>query len=306
MNEIVLTRPGPTLLDHAPAPARRSDPYSYLVFDDVLPHDTYEALAHAYPNPRRLDSKLLEKSNQRYNLVSGWGAAEFPLETASPEWQAFIAAHESARFASQVLEQFPDHCVTGAAEPTLDVDKLGEGLARDLGIDPAVQASDLVARATVACNTPVTQVSRVRGVHADAKRKAYVGLLYFRLPEDDSEGGDLQIHRWKPGARRERWPVKVEEGQTECVETVAYKANRLVLFITGENALHAVSPRTPTSHFRRLVVVSGWLPNVDYYDTDTMHGKLRGLRGRALSAVRRSIRSFRNKSGSRPKSSGLD
>lgn len=285
----VMERVAASVLDRVDRDAVRTAPYPYLVIDDALPAAEFEALSRTYPDARRMDAKLFDKNNHRYNLLSDWGAAEFPLADASPEWRAFIARHSSADFVRQVFDVFSDYTVRRDGAAMLRTDALGPDLARAMKVDAEIPLDQIRSRVTVAVNTPVREVSRVRGIHTDAKRKAYVGLFYFRSPEDDSTGGDLEVFGWKPGAAREGWPVVVDEKHADLAETVAYKANRFVLFPTTHDALHAVSPRGVTDHVRRLVVISGWLPNVDHHETDTTHGRLAGIRSALFAKVRHAI-----------------
>lgn len=285
----VMERVAASVLDRVDRAAVRRAPYPYLVVDDALPAAEFEALSRTYPDARAMPAGRFEKNNHRYNLLSDWGAAEFPLEQASPEWRAFIARHSSADFVRQVFDVFSDYTVAAHGAARLRTDALGPGLAQAMKVDAEIPLDAIKSRVTVAVNTPVREVSRVRGIHTDAKRKAYVGLLYFRTPEDDSTGGDLEVFGWRDGAKREGWPVVVDEDRAVLAETVGYKANRFVLFPTTHDALHAVSPRGVTDHVRRLVVISGWLPNVDHHETDTTHGRLAGIRSALFAKVRHAI-----------------
>ena len=265
------------------------EPYPHIIIDDALPQDVYDALAQSYPDPMNLPPKMREKNNHRYNLLSKWGAAEFAFESASDVWQAFLNRHDSPEFVEEVLALFPGYAACEADRTVLNVNALGAGLAEKIGVPAEVRAEEINARSTVGINTPVTEVSSVRGAHTDAIRKAYVGLMYFRHEGDASSGGDLEIFRWKADAERKPWAVAVERDLLELVDTIGYKANRYVLFLTTDDALHGVSPRSITPYFRRLVVTSGWLPGVDHYDTDTTHGILRRLKAAVMSALRRAL-----------------
>ena len=83
-----------------------------------------------------------------------------------------------------------------------------------------VPFGDVKPRVTVAVNTPATAPKSVRGAHTDNARKAYVGLLYFRLPEDESTGGDLEIFRWKDGVTPKPWAVAADPSEVERVKTI--------------------------------------------------------------------------------------
>jgi hypothetical protein len=276
--EAAAITPFPTVLDRADPALVRHEPFPYIVIDDALPWDVYERLASTYPDVRKMPRKLQSENNKRYNLVSNWGATELQDTDSSPEWRQFIERHSSIEFVRKVYELFPEATVQTEAETRISVDYNGTGLSETLSLPPTIGFEQISARATVAVNTPVRQVSAVRGPHVDASRKAYVGLLYFRHPDDDSSGGDLEVYRRKDGAKFDAWGVTVDRSQVELVDTVGYAPNRLMLMLNAAHSVHAVSPRSVTPHYRRLVVVSGWFPGANYFDTYTS-------RGRALGAI---------------------
>ena len=82
-------------------------------------------------------------------------------------------------------------------------------------------------------------------------------MFYLRRPEDDSTGGNLQIHRWKDGYSQLQKRMLYQEGvnpsHTELVKEIRYENNVFVLFINSLDALHAVTPRQLTEHDRTFV-----------------------------------------------------
>lgn len=275
------------ILQNVDASMIEMEPFPHVVIDNALPQDVYDRLSASYPDPEGMPEKYKSMNNQRYNLLSRWGATELPFEQASDDWRRFIEENESTAFVERAFSLFPDYLAEHGAERAIDLSKFGPDLPGKIKTDPLVTFDEVKPRVTVAVNTPATALKSVRGAHTDNARKAYVGLLYFRLPEDESTGGDLEIFRWKDGAARQPWAVAADPAAVECIKTIEYRPNRLVLFLTTDNALHGVSPRSVTPTWRRLVVISGWFPGVDYFDTDTMHGRFSGVRAQLGAAARR-------------------
>lgn len=265
----------------------KADPFPHVVIDDALPADVFERLSASYPDPTKMAFDRRTKSNQRYNLLSRWGATEFPFDEASEDWRKFVEANESTDFVKAAYALFPDFTDDAEGATKIKLGPYGPRLAEKIKTADLVGFEEVKPRVTVAANTPVRKVSSVRGPHTDNLRKAYVGLLYFRLPADDSTGGDLELFRWKDNQAKSHWPVAVDRNDVERVDTFEYRPNRLIFFLTTDRALHGVSPRSITPHWRRLVVISGWFPGVDYSDTDTMHGRLSGVAARAKGIIRR-------------------
>lgn len=277
----ILSRAEPSLV--------KTSPYPYIVIDNALPQEEYDLLSSTYPDPEAMSADRKQKNNHRYNLLSKWGATEFPFEEASDPWKQFTETNTSPEFVRKVYDLFPDYTAGENGSAGVDLSNYGPELHKKIKVDPTVPFAEVIPRVTVAVNTPVTEVSSVRGAHTDNIRKAYVGLLYFRLPGDDSTGGNLEVSKWKDGVAPRDWATAAKPEEVDILETVEYHPNRLILFLTTNNALHGVSPRSITPHWRRLVVISGWFPGVDYYDTDTMHGAFSGIKANIRSLARRAL-----------------
>jgi hypothetical protein len=274
-----------TVLDRADPSQVVEDPYPYIVVRDALPDDYYQALSASFPGLDGLDPGLAGANNKRLNLMSSWGPTELPSDLAPPIWKQFLADHTTPDFSRKVFDLFPRAVVEGGrpGERWIRTELLGEGLADMLQLKGQVADTDILARATVAVNTPVTAPASVRGPHVDNRWKAYVGLYYVRQPGDDSEGGDLTIYRWKPGAKVSPWTMKADPAQVEEVTTIKYAPNTLVLMLNTHDSLHGVTVRQPTPHVRRFVVASGWFPGVD---ESRLLGRRRGVVERLKGLIR--------------------
>ncbi|MDO9337905.1 MAG: hypothetical protein Q7T61_16030 [Caulobacter sp.] len=275
----------PTVLDRADRARVVLDPYPHIVIEDALPSDVYEALASAFPTINDLPADLGGTNNKRFNLYASWGPTELPKEQTPGPWQAFLEAHTSTAFSRKVFGLFPEATVEGAApgERWIKTEIFGEGLSDKLGFTGPVSVDEIIARATVAVNTPVATPTSVRGPHVDSIWKAYVGLYYVRSPEDDSDGGDLSLYRWKPGAKVDPWTKKADPSAVEEFAKVRYGPNTYVLMLNTHDSLHGVTIRQSTPHVRRFAVTSGWFPGVD---ESSLLGRRRSILERVKALVR--------------------
>ena len=82
-------------------------------------------------------------------------------------------------------------------------------------------------------------------------------LLYFKDAEDDTAGGDLEIYRWRNPKKKYFLGSEADPSAAERVDTVPYKANTMVMFRNTQDSLHAVTPRAPSRHTRKLVNIIG-------------------------------------------------
>lgn len=242
------------------ARARRSDvasdPYPYLVIEDALPPALCDALIASYPAPDVVGAGA--RSNQRWSLPT---AAALGSPGVSALWQDFVGYHASARFFSEVCDIFGAAMVRqfqGRFPDESAVRQLVTGMRKR----DSFKNVDLLLDAQISGNTPVSAASSVKTVHVDSGNKLFTGLLYLRLPEDDSRGGDLDVVRFRrdlsPRARARRFNgMFVDDALVERVTTVPYRRNVLFMFVNGPEALHGVTVREPTPHRRLFLNLVG-------------------------------------------------
>lgn len=235
----------------------RAEPFPHLVVENALPADLCDALLADYPDPERLGVDLAA-NNSRWSV----GVAEARDHPAvSPLWREFLRFHSSSTFFAQLTALLGPHIVAthGSRYPNLaSLHQLRTGM-RGLGDE---DAADIFLDAQISGNTPVHEASSVRGLHVDKGDKLFSGLFYLRPDDDTTQGGDLEIYRFRPGLpgwRRARAFDKysVDPGATEWVATIPYRKNTLILFINSLEALHGVTVRQPTSHCRLFMNLVG-------------------------------------------------
>lgn len=165
-------------------------------------------------------------------------------------WRDVVRAHVSQSFLDRALQLFGDHI--SAAYPSFEqqfrpLGSLKAGIRRQQTFDDV----DVLLDAQISLNTPVTgEATSVRRGHVDASNKLFVGLLYLRHPDDDSTGGDLELYRYATDRPvfegSESWTA-IDDSQLELAKTVPYGRGTLVFFLNRKDALHGVTPRSPTS-----------------------------------------------------------
>lgn len=85
----------------------------------------------------------------------------------------------------------------------------------------------------------------------DRTKKIFNAILYMRLDEDDSDGGHLEICRFRDKPRFRA--VTCPDDAVEVVDHIIYRANTLIFMINSPFALHGVSARYPTPHIHRYI-----------------------------------------------------
>ena len=261
----------------------RPDPFPYVVVPDALDADHYQGLAAGLPGlDRSARSTRLPTTGESISspAAAGRSSRSTTCRTCGASSSGSTPPMSSCRTSSRSSPATsPRPCAAalpGDPRPGLEavaVRAPGAGgglrfarlrpltwLGRTVWLNDysRPQRLDVQGRATLALNTPVRQVTSVRGPHVDSPHKCYVGLFYLRHPADRSTGGDLELFRWKPGRVAKPWAAKIPADDVEVVETVRYEPNMFALFLNTSDSIHGVTVRSQTDVPRYLVVTSGW------------------------------------------------
>jgi hypothetical protein len=229
----------------------RTDPFPHIVAEDVLPPEECAALVRSVPGFERFGWAGTPPSNQRY-IMSAHRIIQD--EEMPPIWRAFARDHSGPEFLAEIAALFEGHWAQAM------LDRLGGSLlGHTTGLcwhdDPS--EIRILQDARLEINTPVTQhPGSPRGPHLDTPNRLYSGLFYLRDPADDSVGGDLTLYRFRAAPPLNIDVFAFDEDLVEAVATIPYRANSLVLFPHGLQAIHGVSPRGLTSRTRQYVFIT--------------------------------------------------
>jgi len=240
----------------------KNSPFPYLVIKDALDKKLYKKLSKNYPlleqifkSKKRSKKKKKLKQNLRLDM-NGIDALKSDIDDV---WKEFIEYNSSHEFWNEFLNLFKDKIFE--CYPNIE-EMIGSKL-EDVKIDLRYKnqkENRFEIDCSIGMNTSVTQKSSVRGPHVDIPNKLFVGLLYFRLKKDDSEGGDLEIYKVKDECKEiynNNKKLTVNPKSIEKVDTIKYNRNCLVFFLNTKKSIHGVSERSVTNHNRRLFNIIG-------------------------------------------------
>jgi hypothetical protein len=238
----------PSVLSTARPEQIGADPFAHLAVDDALSAELSERLIREFPPVELIVGSSEYRSNKRFNLSA---ADTLEDERVSQVWRDVVRTHVSQPFLDRALELFGDHI--RAAYPSFEqqfgpLGSLKAGIRRRHTFED--DGVDVLLDAQISLNTPVSgEATSVRRGHVDAPNKLFVGLLYLRHPDDDSTGGDLELYRYatdRPVFEGSQSWTAIDDSQLEVAKTVLYKRGTLVFFPNTKDALHGVTPRSPT------------------------------------------------------------
>jgi hypothetical protein len=235
-----------SILSQAVASDIRAEPFPHLHLTAGLTPEHYAAIDRAFPPMAAFPAAGRARQNSALRLSPDQSVGFGPLSD-------LVRYHVSPDFWQDVLRVLGSHI--RAAYPKLEQD-LGKRLEdASVGVRREGASEDILLDCQPSINTPVTEVSRVRGVHIDNHKKLFNSLLYMRMEGDESNGGDLALHRAiRPltfGVGDDRYAVP--DDQTKQVGVVPYRANTLLLFLNSASSLHSVTPRSVTPYPRRYI-----------------------------------------------------
>jgi hypothetical protein len=231
------------------------DPFPHLIVHDALEPGYYNQLAAEFPAAEIILDGRTPGSNTNYRYPA---SAILNDVRISVLWREFTRYHSSQAFFNEVRALFESR-----------IRQLHPGLESSLGKRLADWQSsvrfrepnrDIALECQFTYGTPVEVGSRVIGPHVDREVALYAGLFYMRQDDDDSQGGDLELYRFKSGTPVFETDTRrvPDEWVTRC-KTIRYACNTLVFFLHSPYALHGVSPRSPTTFPRRHINLVGEL-----------------------------------------------
>jgi hypothetical protein len=235
------------------------EPYPHVLVHDALPQAVYDSLAASFPTLEyvaRDEAPLNNKACLR-------GAADVVGDPAvGSMWQAFFDYHLSQAFFARFVDVWGD--TVERVHPGI-LENFGKPLAdfevgtraTGKGLASANREPDIVLDCVFGVNTPVRTATAVRGPHIDSPYKLFSSLLYFRLPEDRSTGGEYELYESKRRMYPKRLLKKIPARYVRPVKAVPYRANTLLFWLNSAVSIHGVSPRQVTPLPRRYVAVMG-------------------------------------------------
>lgn len=231
-----------------------NEPFPHLVLETALDPDWCAKLVRGLPPLSLVTRGAPPGNNKRFTL----GHRELLASPGVSEaWRETIHQGMSQTFLDRVLAHFGPHVRRELPDFETRFGPLDEIRAAPR-TDAGRPFSSMGLEAQLAVNTPaLVSGTTVKVPHVDWFAKLFVGLLYLRLPEDDSIGGDLELYRVTDGRA-----VYDGERQLPCeavstARAVPYRSNTLVLFLNTPRSVHGVTPRGATDCPRWFINLVG-------------------------------------------------
>jgi len=226
----------------------RVDPFCFFSVDDYLPVDLYESLRASYPDgpeyAANSEGKLGFRSSEDPDAVERFCDEH-------PTWARLFAFFRSDEFLEDARETL--------AEPLRRARRGWPGRRPWYNANTRPIPESWLRYQLQEPVTSTFQFSRlgrdaVVTPHADAPRKLFTMLLYFRDPEwRDEWGGATEYYAPLDPERASAWAAtdRIPFEELKPIGTSGYVANRLAGFVRAANSFHGVCPVTCPSGLTR-------------------------------------------------------
>mgnify|MGYP001258996895 CR=1 FL=1 len=221
--------------------------FPYLIVDNALPNDLYQALSLSFPKYEKIigDNEYKENYAYRYNAYNSLRDNEI-----TNEWKEFIKFHTSYDFLEEFYDIFGD-----SIKKIYKVEK--EKLFKEDNIGVRFENKNYFnLDCQFVINTPTSGDTAVIEPHLDNPVEFYAALLYMKEDDDNSEGGNLTTYSFKKEPSF-YGKSRVRDEKVNLIEEIEYKPNRLVMFLNSPYSIHGVTKRSKTNFYRKYINIIG-------------------------------------------------
>ncbi|HVI89525.1 MAG TPA: hypothetical protein VM659_14560 [Dongiaceae bacterium] len=230
-------------------------PFPHVMLPEALAPSVYAELEQAFPT---LETILAGRRPDAENAAVRLSAVDvLANDNIDRLWRDFFAFHGSADFWAAIVRVFGNEM--RRAYPDLE-GRVGRKLEDfRVGLRGTDQPADVKLECQFVMNTPSSTTSSVKTPHVDKRQTIFSGLFYLRNTSDISEGGELELYRWKRAPRFLTYRM-ILPGDAERVASLPYARNSMIGFLNSAQAVHGVSPRGPSIVPRRYINLIAELP----------------------------------------------
>ena len=224
-------------------------PYPHVCVDEALPNYIYKELAGTFPQ-ELVCSTQPHDGGITYRYKSNPALVEGKISNI---WQEFFEYHTSTDYFRECINLF---------EPWIEElypQYLDDMYSKPVTVRDVDNAGSYVTDCQFVVHEPVDETGTSRTPHIDNPVEIYAGLLYMRLPEDESIGGNFTIHEVTGEITEVNKTLgrQVEDSLHKPVKQVPYVANSFCMFLNVKDSVHSVTPRIKPQHRRQSINIIG-------------------------------------------------
>jgi hypothetical protein len=232
-----LPEPFPSVFDRLTSSDIRTDPFPHIVKDEALDPALCERLVETRLRHPALEDQITNgASNQR---MAFHAYAMRTPDIIDDAWKGFARTHVSAEIMLRVAEIFADHW-----PDQLPDTRWLRGAKYGMFGGETHHNADVLTDARLELISPsLGPPWSHRAGHVDIGNRLFSALYYLRAPDDETEGGGLDLFRYRNRPPNSLDVVELADHLIEKVATIPYRANTLVVFPNSPLAIHGSEPR---------------------------------------------------------------
>jgi hypothetical protein len=241
--------PFPSLFDRLEPSDIRLEPFPHIVIENALDPDLCERLVSTRQSYQDLSGGGRNRSNERVGYHASAMLQPVHIDIA---WKQFAQVHINPETTLRVAEAFSDHWPSHL--PSIEWLR-----GARFGAFPRDHHGD----ADVLCDARLEVIGPSTGPpwshrmgHVDTSNRLFSALFYLRAPDDQTEGGGLDLYRYTNGIPENLNLFELPNDRIEKVTTMPYAANTLVVFPNSPIAIHGAEPRGISDRDRAYVFIT--------------------------------------------------
>ena len=224
-----------------------NNPYPFFLIDNFLKTDVYKKITEKFPTLQLFKNNGdINGNNVQIRIAFSNFSEELDLF-----WKEFGSYFLNDSFFYNYCEFFKDDIknLYPAIYDRIKKKNIKIGIQ---GIDDYSNC-DVLLDFHIGINTPVKEVTSVRGPHLDNKKTIYTALCYLKDSDDDTDSGHFTVYQLKKlrimsvGSSR-----SVNISDVKNYKEIKYKSNRLASFLNTKKSIHGVSQREVTKKVRKF------------------------------------------------------
>jgi len=222
-------------------------PYPFVFIDSFLKTETYKEITEKFPTLKTFENYGdIKGNNIQIRVAFNNFSQELDLF-----WKEFGSYFLNSDFFYNFCEFYEDD-IKYLYPKIYHVIKKKNFKIGIQGIDN-FEKCDVLLDFQIGINTPVKEVTSVRGPHLDNKKTIYTALCYLKDSDDNTNSGHFTIYQLKRfkllglGSSR-----SVSLSDVKDYKEIKYKSNRVASFLNTKKSIHGVTQRELTSKVRKF------------------------------------------------------
>ena len=222
-------------------------PYPFILIDDFLKKEIYQEVTRKFPDIRKFEKNGNIEGN---NIQIRMDYKDFSSKQ-DLYWKEFSNYFLTEDFFYNFCKFYEDDIEYWYPEIFSKL-KNKDFKIGIFNID-TFNNCDVLLDFHLGINTPVKELTSVRGPHLDNKKSLYTALCYLKDEDDNTNSGHFTVYKKKPyKILKFNTGRQINLSDVQEYKEIKYESNRVATFMNTKNSIHGVTPREVTNKVRKF------------------------------------------------------